>query len=67
VWCRCPIVAVMPHTEHMPVAEAAELLGESRWTTQRRIRSGQLRAKRVANLYLIDRAEIDRLLSERQS
>jgi excisionase family DNA binding protein len=64
------MVEHMPQPEHLTIAEAAVLLGESRWTTQRRIRSGQLPAVQHGggtNPYLIARADLDALLAEVQS
>ena len=56
----------MPQTEQLSVAQAARILGESRWTTQRRIRSGELPATRVGDtVYVIDKAEVDKIVDER--
>ena len=49
-------------------AQAAAILGESRWTTRRRIAAGQLPV--VAHMggtnpYLLDRAEVERFAAER--
>lgn len=56
----------MPHTEQLSVAQAARILGESRWTTQRRIRSGELPATRIGDtVYVIDKAAVEALAAER--
>ena len=57
----------MHQPEHLTIAEAAEILGESRWTTQRRVRSGQLPAFQPGggtNPYLIDRLHVEALAAE---
>ncbi len=55
----------MHQTEHVTVAQAAHILGESRWTVQRRIRSGQLKAYQLGDggtaPYVIDRAAVEQL------
>ena len=51
----------MSHTDDVTIAEAAGILGESRWTTQRRIRSGQLPARRLGRMYLLNRSDVEAL------
>lgn len=57
----------MPQTEHLSVSEAAAILGESRWTTQRRIRAGSLPAERVGDIYVVNRSDVDALIAERSA
>ena len=52
----------MHQPEHLTIAQAAAELGESRWTTQRRVRSGELPAVQHGggtNPYLITRTDPD--------
>ncbi len=46
---------------HISVQDAATLLGESRWTTRRRIRSGELPAETVGSTFILDRADVVKL------
>lgn len=57
----------MHQPEHMTIAQVAELLGESRWTTLRRVRSGQLSAVQHGggtNPYLVARRDAEALATE---
>lgn len=57
----------MHQPEHMTIAQVAELLGESRWTTLRRVRSGQLNAVQHGggtNPYLVVRTDAEALARE---
>lgn len=55
---RHPYVVRMHQSDHMPVVEAATLLGESRWTVLRRINAGQLDAEKIGNTYILSRQQV---------
>ncbi len=61
--CAWPIVCNMhqPKRTHISVQDAAKLLGESRWTTQRRIRNGELAAEMIGGAFILDAAEVLKL------
>lgn len=57
----------MHQTEQMSVAQAAELLGESRWTVVRRIHSGELAAYKLGNgtsPWVLNRVDVEALATE---
>jgi excisionase family DNA binding protein len=61
-------MAHMHQPEHLTIAQAAAELGESRWTTQRRVRSGELPAVQHGggtNPYLITRTDLDTFIASR--
>lgn len=56
----------MPETDVLTVAAAAALLHESRWTTRRRIATGELPAHKTGDntsAWLIRRADVDALIA----
>jgi excisionase family DNA binding protein len=59
----------MLSTDHLTVAQAAKALNESRWTTARRIRNGELKAQKLddgaTSPYIIRRSDLERLLRKR--
>jgi excisionase family DNA binding protein len=51
----------------LTIAQAAEVLSESRWTTQRRVRNGQIPAMKLGGgtaPYLLDADAVERLAAE---
>lgn len=46
------------------IAETTELLGVSRWTIQRMIKRGELKAKKFGRRVIIARKDIDKMFSE---
>ena len=62
---HCVHMHRIEHEHMLSVQDAAERLSESRWTTQRRIRRGELPAIVVGKAYIVDSNDIDRLLAER--
>ena len=61
--CAWPIVCNMhqPKRTLISVQDAAKLLGESRWTTQRRIRNGELAAEMIGGAFILDAAAVLKL------
>lgn len=53
--------------DHITVADGAAILSESRWTTQRRIRSGQLRAELIGKTYMLRRTDVEALRDARMA
>ena len=55
----------MLKTDHLTVAQAANLLDESRWTVARRIRAGELKAEKIGDgptaAWMIRRSDVERL------
>lgn len=60
-----PLLEIMPlisNKEYLNIQEAGQLIGSSRWTIHRLIKSGKLKAAKVGSRIIISRKAIDILL-----
>jgi excisionase family DNA binding protein len=57
----------MSEEQHITIREAANLLGVSRQAVYLRVASGNIPTKTLCGLKVVERAEIERIIAERDS